>query len=304
MAINDPTDPLDLNFPNQNVNVTPPLIDHTAVLRYLYAHGHFHQADQQNFRVEPKAWQSVVDLEPTHVDVQAAVRSWQSFRPTLLQDGYFGPRCHARAAEETGLRCGLPDIMQRVDRPAAWPADCKHNLTTQHALDNLTYLPDTEQTINQAWNHGLQLWNKAADLTLTHEPARRDVRIRAHARRLGRNILAWSELAYPDCSAVLDQAYNTQVRWHWHLLWSTICHEIGHALGLGHGGRGIMQPAHDPNVHKLGLWDINQVTDRYGPAIEPPTPPIPEDLPVHHAVLELFTEQGLSLARYEIKPSE
>jgi len=302
--------PTDESFPNIPVQLgtddrlLPPVLDPHNILRYLFHHGHFHHSGEDNLIIAEATWSDVEDLDLEHADVVDAVRSWQSMRPTLKTDGFFGPLSQARAHAETGHRCGLPDILPRSTGASRWPDECKHELTTSHTILEIQIAAPPGKSIDDAWQLAIQQWNYAADLTLDLVTSQTPARIRANARRLGRNILAWSELPSDTCSQVLDQAYNQNIKWSWHLLWSTICHELGHAIGIGHGGRGIMQPAHDPQVRELDAWDLRQVRSRYGEGSPEPPPPEEGEVAVHHATLELFTKEGLSMARFDIVPSK
>jgi len=272
------------------------------LVAYLFANGHFNERDANNFATTQTEWTDVRDLDIYHPTVARAIHSWQSMRPDLPQSGIFDQPSLERTRREHLFRCGLPDVIPRQGLGAAWPDECKHQITTKHTIKSIRYTSDHGESIDDAWLHGLSLWNSKGDLTLHLSPNEPTCRICAHAEALGRYILAWSELAGGPCTSRLQQAYNSQISWQWHLLWTTVCHEIGHAIGIGHGGRGIMQPAHDPNVAELDTWDIQQLTQRYGQAGPEPPGPGPGPGTFHRATIRLFDAGDRPIAAYDVTP--
>lgn len=278
--------------------------DQTSLLKYLFDQGHFHEKDEDGFVTIPRPWGDVHELPVDHKDMQDAVASWQSYRP-LKVDGHFGDVCAMVQVQEEGLRCRCPDVMERRAKLSEWPEACQREITTAHMLNGLTF-EDSSRTIENAWDYAIGRWNLVSGIVLNRANWN-EAKIRATANRESSGILAWSYLPNNNCAERLTQSYNNRVRWRWLLLWATICHEIGHAIGLSHGGRGIMQPAHDSTVNELGSWDIAQAVKRYGPAItpppipvpEPPTPPPPAN--GEYGMLEWFMD-GLSVGKYDVLP--
>lgn len=279
-----------------------PLNSNQRIVDYLFIMGHFNPQTEPGFADSQEGWGAIRYLPYSHPRIYRAIESWQRMRPRLKADSIFGPVCRQTADAEARFRCGLPDVLPRQARLPAWPEACKHELTTCHQLAPLNFTPDDHQTISDAWRYGLQMWNDVADLTLSLIDPCPTARINAQAQALGNYILAWSELATNDCSARLLQAYNSQIDWRWLLLWTTICHEIGHAIGIGHGGLGIMQPAHDPTVAALDDWDLAEVIRRYGEPTPPPPPPTPPDASWHHALVTIYDQLNNALGAYDVRP--
>ena len=69
-----------------------------------------------------------------------------------------------------------------------------------------------------------------------------------------------------------------------------LMHEIGHGLGLDHGGDSLMKPMYDPRM-EIGPWERQLVVQAYGPPKpKKPTPPVD---PVANAELfRLITREG------------
>lgn len=229
------------------------------MLKFLFEQGHFHEADRDNFIVTRLMWQDVESIDFTSVIYRDAVRSYQRMH-YLVEDGFFGPVSQARMEAESTCRCGCPDIMARRADLSEWPPACQRQITTSHTIKSLAY--SGHGSIDEAWDYGITRWNLVSDILITRISS--NAKIQAKASREKSGILAWSYLPSNNCDEVLKQVYNNRYEWKWRLLWSTICHEIGHAIGLSHGGQGIMQPANDSSITALGEWDIAQVIKRYG----------------------------------------
>ena len=228
------------------------------MLKFLFEQGHFHES-RDGFIITRCLWGDIKNLDLESDIYKEAVKSYQRMHH-LLDDGIFGPVSQARKIYEAGYRCGLPDIMERRNELSEWPPACQRKITTSHAINSLRY--DGEGSIEKAWDYGIERWNLVSDVFLSKIAS--GAKIQATANRENSGVLAWSYLPNNDCKEILKQSYNTRYTWTWRLLWSTICHEIGHAIGLSHGGQGIMQPASDPKIIALDEWDIAQVIKRYG----------------------------------------
>ncbi len=254
-------------------SLKPPSDD--DVRKLLFDLGHFHVADEDNFVEEKVSEERVAKYDVGCHEYRAAVGSYQRMRP-LAVDGRFGPCCHHQALAEVGHRCGCPDIMERRASLSEWPESCQKLVTTAHEIESLSLSGD--RSINETWEHGVTRWNEVCGVVLSHVESMSDARIRATASRMSGSTLAWSYLPNNNCSEVLAQRYNTRVSWSFRYLWTTITHEIGHAIGLSHGGHGIMKPYNDNSTVALGSWDIAQAVKRYGKRTDVPDPP-PDDPP-------------------------
>ena len=274
---------------------------------YLFDLGHFHDVGDDGFVSHVRRWEPIYDIDENSEEFKAAVRSYQRMRP-LFDDGVFGPVCQECAIQEAGFRCCLPDVMEKRADLSEWPEGCQRDVTTAHRIDSLRFSDAQSRTIQDAWEYGITRWNLVSGVVLSSVESMANAKVSATANAERSGILAWSELPNNSCATHLSQSYNSRVSWVWQILWTTIAHEVGHAIGLPHGGRGIMQPAHDPSVHELDLWDINEVVKRYG-LFQPPDPPEPPDTPeppvpspVEYGILELFGADGESVVEFDVLP--
>lgn len=209
-------------------------------------------------------WSDVEKIPDGSKEYREAVLRYQRLRPDkLVDDGLAGPFTLGVALQEQGYKCGHPDHMFRTAELSEWPEDCQRSITTKVTLDRLRQIEAFN--INEMWNYAIGLWNNASGVLLKRPKNNSEkIRITAAPGQMRQGVLAYSYLPNNNCSETLEQRYNQSVNWTKHLFWTTVCHEVGHAIGLSHGGNGIMQPAHDPNVRALGSWDIAQVVERYG----------------------------------------
>lgn len=104
--------------------------------------------------------------------------------------------------------------------------------------------------------------------------------------------LAWSEL---PCGFAPTQWRQLQQKYDTGELWTlaenppndridagrVVCHELGHALGAGHGQSGnLMAPTYSRTIRLPQRGDILEMVDRYGKRADaPPTPPVPPPTP-------------------------
>jgi hypothetical protein len=79
-------------------------------------------------------------------------------------------------------------------------------------------------------------------------------------------------------------------------------HELGHVLGLDHGGNDLMRPVYDPRM-KIGDWERGLTVEAYGPP-KPKTPtvdPVADQelfkLVMRAGGLVLLVREGLSVER-------
>jgi hypothetical protein len=194
----------------------------------------------------------------------AAIREYQRFNG-LEQTGVVG----VMTAHTLGrYRCGLPDFNLTADgETCKWP----HKNITYYSQLNLPGL--TADDIKLAYDTAFAQWSAVCDI----DPIRVDgpgvANIFAKSGK-GKSdglddrggTLAWSELPCGVTAQMqLDQMFDEAEDWSFEMAVAVICHEVGHALGLAHLGKGnLMAPYYDPNVRTPQKGDIAEMVALYG----------------------------------------
>ena len=212
-------------------------------------------------------------------DVAAAVMKFQELTGFLKVDGVAGPKT-IRAMELP--RCGCVDVQRIGGVLNKWG---RKEITYGFA----SYLPQLtpadqrnlwESEISKAWEDQCGLVMKpAASGEQPNLVIDAGNRVREELGRPG-GVLAWCELPSGDnFSGQLLMKFDTAEAWKIErnrvgILYTAVaCHELGHGIGLDHGGQGLMQPFYSEGIATPQPgYDIDQAVLRYGKPSAPPAP--------------------------------
>jgi len=198
-------------------------------------------------------------------ELQKAVRTFQKFNG-LPTTGTVEPTTAHRINRR---RCGLPDfnITAPGGDPCKWPMP---NITYYHEMR----LPGlTDGQVSEAYDIAFSQWAEVCAIdpvrVETHKKANIYARSGAgkkHGLDNKGGTLAWSELPCGVAENIqLDQMFDEAEDWSFNMAVAVICHELGHALGLGHLNAGnLMAPYYDPNVTKPQMGDVEEIVKLYG----------------------------------------
>jgi hypothetical protein len=237
----------------KTVTSQPSAIPPATVLEYLYNLGYFGD----------RPWAKVKALRGK--ELEKAIKAYQKF------NGLDACGCvdDVTAHWITRRRCGLPDfnMTDHNGQPCKWPMK---TITYFHDI-NMPGLSATQ--VAEAYDVAFSQWAAVCDIEPLRVEAREKANIYARsgvgkAQNLdGRGgTLAWSELPCGVAPNIqLDQMFDEAEPWSFNMAVAVICHELGHALGLGHLNAGnLMAPYYDPNLTTPQAGDIEEMVRRYG----------------------------------------
>lgn len=204
-------------------------------------------------------------------DVAAALMKFQELTGFLKVDGIAGDKT-IRAMELP--RCGCVDVQRVGGAINKWGLK---EITYGFA----SYLPQLtpadqrniwESEVTQAWENacGLRM-RPAASGEQPNVLIDSGNRVRDELGRPG-GVLAWCELpSGTDFRGQVLMKFDTAEAWKLDrsrvgiLYCAVACHELGHGIGLDHGGQGLMQPFYSESIDrpKAG-YDVNEAEKRYG----------------------------------------
>lgn len=178
---------------------------------------------------------------------------------------------------EAAKVCGVPEGL-RSSELNAWP-EKKIRWSIAGALPSVSDA-DLKACYEYAWN----LWAAVCGIEPEYASNNKTAHVLLTSANLGGpyGVLADSYLA-PENQKANDgfqaiQRYDTSEPWFAKVaavprnrisLPIVMCHELGHAIGLGHIADGnLLQPSYDPSLDRPQSGDIAEAVKRYGPPKE------------------------------------
>lgn len=231
----------------------PGVLPPAEVLKKLYELGYF----------GTKPWAVVKKIKG--VELEKAVKAYQEFHG-LNPTGHVGPNTAHRINRR---RCGLPDfnITAAGGKPCKWPMK---KILYYHEIK----MPGiTDEQVRDAYDIAFSQWAEICDIEPQRAESPKTANIyaksgtgKAHGLDNRGGTLAWSELPCDVHENIqLDQMFDEAEPWSFNMAVAVICHELGHALGLGHLNNGnLMAPYYDPNVTAPQKGDIEEMVKLYG----------------------------------------
>lgn len=265
------------------------------IVSQLWRYGHFFSPAALNVTLVFE--EDLPSLRLSDDVVREAARSYQEWfkdeldQLTLRAGDFGGHRRESIADGDIGPstidllrmpRCGQSDYMRPGQAlEANWPEQCRMDITTSYRM-NLSGLSAGQ--VQDLWVEADGWWEQALKvklpLRLSNYP---NTRVFAFAASLPGSVLADQVLAYNDCSARLRGRFDTR-QWSDRLFVTTVTHEHGHALGLGHlrDNQATMYPSiTQASMSRRGRPNNSDVQAMLGLGYErntdPPDPPDPPD---------------------------
>lgn len=276
---------------------SPELTPSQAAIR-LWQYGYFHegQPGEEQEAAHVTDWEdgSLADAmqyyQGTYLDTLTAMATAED--SSFEDDGQPDPFTEQLL---TTPRCGFPDTRAAMKsrfgidpEEARWPDPCKDDLTFARLFDTINQSLDKAGT-DEAYKLACWSWTEELQLRLQVDNSLgKGASVWAGKGALSGGVLAWSYLAQNSCAVHLEQRYNTRVEWSQRYLRAVACHEIGHAIGLGHLNTqsSLMYPYARISVYQPHATDIAAALQLgYKKRTNTPEPPDPPDPPTGDPII-------------------
>jgi hypothetical protein len=170
-------------------------------------------------------------------------------------------------------RCSHPDVMAAT-ATCAWP------IKTLGYFQSVQYPGVDPARVTRNYATACEQLNAVCGISLEPADSAADAHIVAVAGPIDGpwNILAESELPCgATATSVMHQTFDNAEQLDDATMVACMCHELGHALGLGHSTPGnLMAPILDPTITKPQPGDIAELQARYGAPAAAPNTSLPD----------------------------
>lgn len=238
--------------------VVSDVIPLTQTLKYLFNLGYFPN----------KPWAEVKNTSDSAM--RTVLKKYQKFNEIAVTGAVDEQTAHRLSRR----RCGLPDfgLTAPSGRACKWPMR-KITYFNELSLPGLT-----KDQVHTAYDIAFNQWAEVCNIEPLRVEKKEVANIYAKSGRGKKNnldsrggTLAWSELPCDVSPNIqLDQMFDEAEDWSFSMAIAVMCHELGHALGLGHLNFGaLMAPYYDPQVTKPQEEDIREIRRLYGKRKQP-----------------------------------
>lgn len=178
--------------------------------------------------------------------------------------------------------------------PARWPRGT--TIRYRVAVPQLNGL--TRYAFRSAFRWACDRWQDVCGIMFEEVNSRENLTVTIMGGRPG-GVLAQAELPYLEGRRTpLMMQFDASERWGADVNAAgtpvnlVALHELGHTLGLDHGGRGIMRPTLDTSAASIDDWERGLVVEAYGPPRMIPAPQPPVDPQAEAELFRLVQRAG------------
>lgn len=216
---------------------------------------------------------------------EALVKAYQEIYGLRI-DGKLGP-VTAEHLQQSRY-CAVPDRLPQGTARARWDNTNWTGTSWRdgrpRALELTYFVPPipgiSQEQADHAAATGLSWWSDVAALRFAQVTNPQKANLVGQVGTIDGpgQTLAWFYLPMgrETSESQLKGMFDRREQWTDKFFTEVWAHELGHGIGLEHGGNGLMAPFHQAGA-RLDDWCIREVQLRYGPRVEAdvPTDPVP-----------------------------